>query len=698
MPDTDKARVLLVDDQPARLLSYEAILGGMDVTLVRANSGEDALRALMGGEYAVILLDVNMPGMDGFETASMIHQHPRFEKTPIIFVTGVHVTDLDRLRGYKLGAFDYVYIPVVPEILRSKVAVLVELYNHRRELQHLNRSLERANEELAAANVLLEAEKTRELQALNATLEQANAELASTNLTLKAESLERGLAEARMRFLADTIPSIVWTCDPQGAITYANRNWHEYYGVPAAGVPATITQLVLYPEESEPVRELVERSLALGENFEFEARHRGHDGRYSWFITRAVPWRDADGRVGSWFGISTNINDQKELMERLRESDRRKDEFLAILGHELRNPLAPIRNAVQIMRLRGLPDPQLAGLRDMIDRQVEQLTRLVDDLLDVSRITRGKIELKRMPLTVAEVLARAIESSRPLIDERRIELALTLPDEPLPLEGDMTRLAQVFGNLLNNAAKYSREGSRIEVLAERVGGQQAQVRVRDHGVGIPADMLDGIFDPFTQVESTRRHAQGGLGIGLALVKRLVEMHGGSVVAYSEGLDRGSEFCVSLRLNEVEAPARADVTLLHPAAATRHRRIVIADDNHDAAQSLAQMLRLAGHEVFVAGDGAEAVRLAAEVRPDAALLDIGMPKLDGYETARRLRAEPWGRNILLIALTGWGQLEDRRRTLAADFNAHCVKPVAHQELEALLNQGTKQPATPLSMTA
>jgi len=294
----EKAKVLLVDDQPARLLSYEAILGDLGLILVRANSGEQALHALMADEFAVILLDVNMPGMDGFETASMIHQHPRFEKTPIIFVTGVHMTDLDAMRGYKLGAFDYVYIPVVPEILRSKVTVLVDLYLHRRELQQVNQRLAGANRELEDAYSLLRAERSRELQTINESLERANAELAATNLTLRAESLQRGRAEESMRFLADSIPSIVWTAAPNGAITYANRNWHQYYGLGSSGSsPAMLPYLPLHPEDSEWVLDLVMRALAAGQKFEFEARHRGHDGRYAWFITRGVPWFDSAGTL-----------------------------------------------------------------------------------------------------------------------------------------------------------------------------------------------------------------------------------------------------------------------------------------------------------------------------------------------------------------------------------------------------------------
>ena len=684
---SDRVSVLLVDDQPARLLSYEAILGDMALDLVRANSGEEALRALMQQEFAVILLDVNMPGMDGFETASLIHQHPRYERTPIIFVTGVHVTDLDRLRGYKLGAFDYVYIPVVPEILRSKVAVLSELYTQRRELERLNESLGRTNAELAEANALLAAEKTRELQALNARLELINKDLGRSNAALQIESTERGRAEERMRFLADTIPSIVWTCAPDGSITYANRNWYEYYGLPAEGGPDHITRLVLHPDDAESVAALVIDRLNAAENFEFEARHRNHEGDYCWFITRAVPWRDADDRVVSWFGVTTSINDLKELMAKLQESDRRKDEFLAILGHELRNPLAPIRNAAQIMRLKGLHDPQLSWLRDVIERQVDHLTRLVDDLLDVSRITRGKIELKKERIDIAEVVARGIESSRPLIDEHRHELVVTQAQGPMIVDGDLTRLSQVLGNLLNNASKYTPAGGRVELAVQRDGDEVA-ITVRDTGVGIPAEMLGRIFEPFTQVETTRRQAQGGLGIGLALVRRLVEMHDGRIEAASAGADLGSTFVVHLPLMPPDiavppAPAGPE------GGEHRLQRILVADDNADAADSLAEMLRLEGHEVLVAADGAQAVALAAAHRPEVALLDIGMPGVDGFEAARRIRALDGGNEIVLIALTGWGQQEDRRRTLEAGFDAHRVKPIDHDDLRQLLQHAGDQ---------
>ena len=559
----EKVNILLVDDQPARLLSYQAILSDLGQNLVQAASGLEALEKLMKDDFAVVLLDVSMPGMDGFETATLIHEHPRFEKTPIIFVTGVHVTELDRLKGYKLGAVDYVYIPVVPEILRSKVSVLVELHLQRRELQTLNRSLEEANRRLELANTNLQEEKTRELESLNQTLKRANTDLEHTNRVLQSEVSERARAQ-----------------------------------------------------------------------------------------------------------------------DALKEADRHKDEFLAVLAHELRNPLAPIRNAVEIMRRSALTDPQLAWSRDVIERQVKHLTRLVDDLLDVSRITRGNINLSREPVAVTTIVARAIETIQPLIAEQRHELTLDVPEEGLEVEGDLTRLTQVLGNLLNNAAKYTDPGGSIALGVRRVG-TDVDIRVRDNGIGIPPELLPRLFQLFTQVDGAAHRAQGGLGIGLALVRQLIQMHGGSVTAYSQGPGHGSEFLIRLPLR---MRGGRDVPLPEVPAAEptqRGHRILLADDNRDALDSLATLLQCDGHEVHTAGDGAEALEVAAECHPDVVLLDIGMPKLDGYEVARRIRAEPWGKKAVLIALTGWGQDEDRRRSREVGFDSHLVKPLDPEALSTLL---------------
>jgi signal transduction histidine kinase len=556
-----KVKILLVDDQPARLLTYQAVLADLGQNLVLAHSGREALEKLMHEEFALVLLDVSMPDMDGFETAQLIHEHPRFEQTPIIFVTGVHVTELDRLKGYKAGAVDYVSIPVVPEILRSKVAVLVELYCKRRELSELNRHLAETNAQLAEANTALQAEKTRELQALNEALQKINADLERANLRLQSEVSERTRAE-----------------------------------------------------------------------------------------------------------------------HALKDADRQKDEFLAMLAHELRNPLAPIRNAIALMHMKPAADPLLLQARDIIDRQLSQLTRLVDDLLDVSRITRGRITLSPEVIRVGDLVARACETTEPLIQERGHTLRTEIADGTLKVHGDCLRLTQAIGNVLANAAKYTERGGQITLHARR-SGAQVEIRVRDSGIGIAPERLAHIFDLFTQFH-VQGDYQAGLGIGLAIVRRLVEMHGGTVRALSAGTGQGSEFVIGLPLvSAADGPREAAAS--KSAAAPVVRRILVADDNADALESLATLLTLCGHEVFRALDGTLALEAAERYLPDVALLDIGMPQLSGYDVARQIRARPWGQSLVLVALTGWGQESDRRRSQEAGFNSHLVKPVDPEELNRLL---------------
>jgi signal transduction histidine kinase len=555
---SNKASILLVDDQPARLLSYHAILAELNQNLVQARSGEEALQRLMETEFAAVLLDVNMPGMDGFETAALIHQHPRFEKTPIIFVTAVHMTDLDRLKGYELGAVDYVYVPVVPEILRGKVQVLVELYVKRRELEALNLSLEQANADLAHANNLLQVEKARELEGLNTILEQANAELGRANRSLEA-------------------------------------------------------------------------------------------------------------------------------------ADARKDEFLAMLSHELRNPLAAIHGAVTVMEQKMLPDPQLVWAREVLGRQTAHLTRLIEDLLDVSRITRGKVTLQKEPVELRSVVAHAIETTRVLIESRRHRLTVNLPQRPLWIDGDPVRLAQIMGNLLTNAAKYTEEGGHIELSLEkeaRDGNQSGSVlvRVKDNGTGIPADMLPQLFEPFTHTARAGAASQTGLGIGLAVVRGLVEMHGGSIEAHSEGAGQGSEFVVRLSLiaNEpVNVVPAAPKASLAASRAERSLRVLVVDDNVDSASSVATLLELQGHEVQVAHAGQQALRAAFDRQPDVILLDIGLPGMSGYEVASSLREHSEFSEVVLIAMTGYGRESDIRRAEEAGFDHHLVKPVDYEKLTGLL---------------
>jgi signal transduction histidine kinase/CheY-like chemotaxis protein len=369
----------------------------------------------------------------------------------------------------------------------------------------------------------------------------------------------------------------------------------------------------------------------------------------------------------------------EERTRRLLEQDQRKDEFLALLAHELRNPLAPVVTALDLSRLRGDPG-ELARYAPVIERQVRQLVRLVDDLLDVSRITRGKITLQRERTTVAAVLSSAIDAARPLLDRRGHALAVLLPDEPLELDADPVRLAQVLANLLNNAAKYTGAGGHVTLSAARTGGE-IEIQVRDDGIGIPADMLGRVFDPFVQTDAAREQAQGGLGIGLTLVQRLVQLHGGRVEAESDGPGRGSVFTVRLPAPRDDAPVRAPET--RSSAPPPPRRVLVVDDNVDAAQSLADALRDAGHVVWVENDGLSALACADAFQPDVALIDIGMPGIDGYEVARRLRATHPRTSLRLVALTGYGQEGDVRSARSAGFDVHLVKPADLERIAAAL---------------
>ena len=430
-----------------------------------------------------------------------------------------------------------------------------------------------------------------------------------------------------------------------------------------------------------------------GDRFTTAYRVRHKDGRWLHVEDRAVLQRDAAGGPGRLVGCTVDVTDRKLAEAELRDQDRRKDEFLATLAHELRNPLAPISNATQFLLAKGPADPELRRARELIDRQVRVMAWLLDDLLDVSRITRGKLELRKERVELAAVVAAAVETSRPLIDAGGHALTVELPAEGVPLDADPVRLAQVFANLLNNAAKYTDRGGRLRLTAERAADGVA-VAVSDDGIGLAADMLPRLFEIFAQAEPARERAQGGLGIGLSLVRGLVELHGGTIAAHSDGPGRGSTFTVRLPV-AVPAPAAGPAAAAPEPAAAAKARVLIADDLRDSADSLALLLRLMGHEVRTAYDGEEAVAAAAAFRPDVALLDLGMPKATGYEACRRIRQHPWGRRACLVALTGWGQGEDRRRTAAAGFDHHLVKPVDPAALEKLLAAAAAGPDGPAS---
>jgi signal transduction histidine kinase len=526
--------ILVVDDNQTNLIAIEAALASLGRQLVLAHSGVEALARLLEQDFALIILDVAMPGMDGFETAKLIRSRDRNRATPIIFVTGLSWQDDAVLRGYELGAFDFLMKPIRPEVLRAKATVFVQLQERTIEL----------------------AEKAEELR------------------RVEKRAYERELHAQRRRFEA----------------------------------------------------EVLERQ-----------------------------------------------------MQQLAETDRRKDEFLAILSHELRNPLQPLQTAVEV--LEHDPDaPVPARIRGIIQRQVHHITRLVDDLLDISRLNAGKLELRREPVSLGAIVDEAAQACAAAAQSRRHGIEIGGGDNPAIVYGDPVRLVQVVCNLLHNAIKYTEPGGRVRV-EWGTSGEHGLIRVIDNGRGIPAELVPTIFDMFVQ-ERTTSDGAGGLGLGLGLVKRLIEMHGGTVRASSPGPGRGSTFEISLALAE-RPPVDRAVARAGTAPATGPLRTVVVDDARDLRELVADLLRLRGHEVTIVEDGPTAVEVICRERPDVALIDIGLPDMDGYEVARQVREKLAGERPRLIAMTGYGQASDRTAAFDAGFDAHIVKPAtADQILRAL----------------
>jgi PAS domain S-box-containing protein len=499
-------------------------------------------------------------------------------------------------------------------------------------------------------------------------------------------------SEARFRNMADNAPVMVWVTEPDGTASFLNARWHEFTGQDPRAALGFGWLDAVHPDD----RGAVESGFVTANNarkpYRAEYRLRGKDGAYRWVIDAAAPRFAADGRFLGYVGTVLDITERKLTEDALkehvvaqREADRRKDEFLATLAHELRNPLAPIRNAVEIMRLKDAPDSALARPREIIDRQLRQLTRLVDDLLEASRITQGKVQLRCERIEVADAAHEAVEGARPAIEASAHEITVTLPDEVLCMNADPTRLTQIILNLLNNAAKYTPRGGHIWLTVER-DGDEAVISVRDTGIGIESGHLPNLFKMFSQVTPALDRAQGGLGIGLALVRGLAELHGGRVEARSAGPGKGSEFVVrlpALASGNPRAPG-AGAAARSPSVAAR-RRILVVDDNRDAAESLGDLLRQMGHDVHVAHDGLEAVQAAATLRPSVILLDIGLPKMNGFDAARHIRSQAGGDDVTLIALSGWGQEEDKRRATEAGFDSHLTKPVDLSHLEGALGK-------------
>ncbi len=512
--------------------------------------------------------------------------------------------------------------------------------------------------------------------------------LSWTGHAASQEIKRKRLLERQLQHVTDNAAVMVTQCSRDLRYVYANKMYCEGIGRRIDEVIGSYIPEILGEEAFATIRPYVERVLA-GERVDYESELKcPGTGPPRYLRISYVPDFSEDGQVNGWIAAITDISDRKRIEDALRTADRRKDEFLATLAHELRNPLAPIRSAVMLMGARAALNTEEEAAVAIVERQVAQMARLLDDLLDVSRISRDKLELRRERIELGLVIRDAIEASRPCIDELGHHVSIGVSTNPIYLYADPVRLGQIFGNLVNNACKYTPPGGQIAVTVEQ-HNDDAVVRVRDNGIGIPADKLGGIFDIFSQVDRSLEKTQGGLGIGLHLVKRMVDLHGGSVEVQSKGVGQGTEFVVRLpvatAVTTVEAPAAQASPI--PAAAVG-RRILVVDDNDDAATALSMLLEHLGHETAVAHDGLEALDKVQDYAPDVVLLDIGLPRMNGYETCRRIRASTGPHQPLIVALTGWGSERDREQSREAGFDGHLVKPVEHEKLMALLRSSTE----------
>jgi len=643
------ANVLLVDDQPANLLALEAALDTLGVNLVRAVNGLQALKALEDQDFAAVLLDVRMPGMDGFEVAREIRSRPRSRFTPILFVTAGDDPDEAMLSAYALGAVDFLAKPLRAEVLKAKVAVFVELYRRKEEL----RARERRDFE----------------QRLEAKEERYRALF---------ESIDEGFCVIRL--LRDAHGQV-----RDYRFEEANQAFAQHTGMKDA-VGHTISELA--PGHEDYWYGTYDRVATTGEPTRFVQEAKALKRWFDVYASRlGAP---ADDLVAVLFSDITQRlvaeQDMRRLNEELAQANRRKTEFLATLAHELRNPLAPLSNGLHLMRMASAKPELLDRTRQMMERQIQHMVHLVDDLLDVARISTGKVELRRRRIDLKDVVATAVETSGSLIDAAGHKLTVEVPSTPMPMDADPTRIAQVVSNLLNNAAKYTPQGGRIALRVALEDGQ-AVISVTDTGIGIAADAIPTVFEMFAQVPSTEAKPQGGLGIGLSLVQSLVALHGGSVSAASPGAGRGSTFTVRLPLAAGPEQRKGETAVVQ-AEKTDQLHVLVVDDNADAAESLGVLLDIEGHAAHIAHSGAEALQLAQAQKLDVVFLDIGLPDMSGYDVARRMRLLPGLDKTLLVALTGWGTQEDRKRTREAGFDRHLTKPAELPQVEELLREAAE----------
>lgn len=574
----------------------------------------------------------------------------------------------------------YLGIVATMLLLSMGVALLLAIF--------LRRAITGPVEALAAVADDIVRRRDPTLRAPDTPVEEFSVVVRAFNSVLdEAEERTRALrqSEKLYRAIGESMDHGVWVCDARGRNLYASDSFLRLVGLTQEQCAGFGWFDKLHPEDAEATAEAWLACVQSGQFWYREHRYLGTDGRYHPVLTQGVPMRDEEGQITGWAGINLDISRLKKTEEALREADRRKDDFLATLAHELRNPLAPIRHATRLLGSTAADDPQAQMARDIIARQVARMALLLDDLLEVSRITRGRLELRRERVSLTALVRAAVETSRPLIDAKRHQLIVEITGPPVDLHVDPLRMSQALANLLTNAAKYTDEGGRIELHA-CYQHPQAVLSVRDTGIGLAIAALPDIFEMFSQVDTAIDRSEGGLGIGLALVKGLVTLHGGVVEAVSEGMGMGSVFTIRLPEECVRQPLATSQPAPRPGTAAGPRGLIlVVDDNQDAANTLGMVLRNTGHTVVTANSGEEALLMGWQHRPDAVLLDIGMPDLSGYDVAARMRTTGWGRNALLIALTGWGQKGDIERATAAGFDVHFTKPADPERIERLLEE-------------
>jgi signal transduction histidine kinase len=672
----DQVDILVVDDLPEQRLTIEVALSELGERVVAVPTGRDALKYLLDHDVAVVLLDVNMPEMDGFETAGLIRQRPRNASTPIIFLTADH-DSMQAARGYELGAVDYLTCPFLPDVLRTKVGVFVKLNRAQARIrEEAERRVALLREQAARA---VAEERNRQLQLLG----EAGSIIAGS---LEDAPFEDGLLKVLVPALADEA-SVRFSDRSDGAVRVWVRSEDG-----SGSVQAVFEGSSQLEELSRAV--LHNSSVAVAEHDDAgRPRHlaillASYDRPLAVLaVARNAPSRGFTSDERDLLRLIAEraavALDNRRLYRELQERDRRKDEFLAMLSHELRNPLGAITSAAHLLDLVGMTDAKAMRASEVISRQSAYLSRIVDDLLDVSRVTTGRIGLTREVVDLRAVVNAALASLR---SSGRLERhSVTVIGNQVYVEADAARMEQVITNLVVNAVKYTDPGGKVTVEIDATP-DRALLRVVDNGMGIAPELQQTMFDLFVQGSQASDRRQGGLGIGLTLVRKLIELQGGSVRAHSEGVGKGSTFVVELpRTQDEPAPVTIDPT--RPADSSL--RVLLVDDNDDTREMLRWYFELRKHQVYEARSGPEAVEVGLRAKPALALVDLGLPGFDGLEVARRLRRDARTRDMLLVALTGYGQPEDRQRSASVGFEAHLVKPVAHERLEELLALAEKR---------